>query len=112
MSLSKKQQDFARHVADLIHQIYARGYACTFGHAYRCPDCPVGTKNSNHKIKLAIDLQLFKNGVYLTDGEDYRQFAQYWEALHPDNRNGIRFNDANHFERTEHPWRDGEEEKI
>ncbi len=99
MSLSKKQQDFARHVADLIHQIYARGYACTFGHAYRCQDCPVGMDNSVHKSRLAIDLNLFKDGEYLTDTEDYRQFGEYWEALGIWNRWGGNFSnsDGNHF---------------
>ena len=99
MSLSKKQQDFARHVADLIHQIYARGYACTFGHAYRCPDCPVGMENSVHKSRLAVDLQLFKDGEYLTDTEDYRQFGEYWKALGYHNRWGGDFSspDGNHF---------------
>jgi hypothetical protein len=112
MSLSRIQQQFMQHFGMLLHQIYARGYGCTGGHLYRCQDCPVGTKNSNHKIRLAVDLQLFKDGKYLTDPEEYRQFAQYWEALHPDNRSGIRYNDANHFERLDHVWRDGAEEKI
>ena len=98
MSLSKKQQDFARHVADLIHQIYARGYSCTFGHAYRCQDCPVGMENSVHKSRLAVDINLFdKHGNYLTDTEDYRQFGQYWEALGIWNRWGGAWQDGNHF---------------
>jgi hypothetical protein len=97
MSLSKKQQDFARHVADLIHQIYARGYACTFGHAYRCQDCPIGMTDSVHKSRLAVDLNLFKDGEYLTDTEDYRQFGMYWEALGEHNRWGGAWDDGNHF---------------
>ena len=112
MKLSQRQRGFAKCVGILIKQIYARGYECTFGHAYRCQNCKVGKKNSLHKSRLAIDINLFKDGKYLTDPEEHRQFARYWEALHPDNRSGIRFNDANHYERVDHVWRTGNEESI
>jgi hypothetical protein len=97
MRLSEKQQDFARHVADLIHHIYASGYACTFGHAYRCQECPVGRPQSVHKSRLAVDLNLFKDGKYLTDTEAYRAFGEYWEALGEWNRWGGAWDDGNHF---------------
>lgn len=97
MKLSEKQQLFARHVADLIHHIEAKGYACTFGHAYRCQDCPVGMPQSVHKSRLAVDLNLFKDGEYLADTEDYRQFGEYWEALGVWNRWGGAWDDGNHF---------------
>lgn len=109
MSLSKAQREFALDIADLIHFIYESGYEVTFGDAYRDPRVhgKLGEKrsyssaNSNHKRRLAVDLNLFKDGEYLTDGEAHRPFADYWEAIRPENRSGIRFNDANHYERNE-----------
>lgn len=112
MKLSEEQQRFARHIADLIYHAYARGYALTFGHAYRCQDCPVGIDASLHKRRLAFDFNLFKDGKYLTDTEDWRELGRYWEALDPHNRSGVRFNDGNHLERVPGGWRDGTEEAL
>ena len=107
MSLSEDQQEFALHIGYLLQHINAAGYACTFGDAYRSPKAfggmgekgPYGHINSQHKLRLAVDLNLFKNGRYLSDSESHRPFAEYWEALHPDNRSGIHWNDGNHYER-------------
>lgn len=113
MSLSRKQQQFAKCVQILLRHIWARGYTVTFGHAYRCSDCPVGTENSLHKSRLAIDLNLFdRDGEYVDTTEGHLEFGRYWEALHPDNRWGGRFNDGNHYERVPHIWRDGNEPNL
>ena len=97
MTLGNKQRIFTRNVARLIEWAYENGYEITFGHALRCKDCPVGRKTSNHKIKLAVDLNLFKDGVYLTSTEDHHPLGRYWERLHPDNTWGGRFDDGNHY---------------
>lgn len=101
MKLSEAQQIFAYHVGCLITHATAAGYTVTFGHAYRCPDCPVGKQNSNHKKRLAVDLNLFRDGVYLDDTEDHRELGEYWEALDSANRWGGNFSnkDGNHYER-------------
>ena len=52
---------------------------------------------SLHRNKLAIDLNLFKDGVYLSRGEDHKPFGEWWEAQHPLCRWGGRFNDGNHY---------------
>jgi len=57
-----------------------------------------GSKNSEHKDKCAIDLNLFRNGVFLFTGEDHRDLGSWWEAQHPNCRWGGRFQDANHYE--------------
>ena len=113
MSLSQSQREFALDIAHLIFHIYEMGYECTFGDAFRDPRShgkmgepgPYGNINSNHKRRLAVDLNLFKDGQYLTDGEAHRPFAEYWEGLRPENRSGIRYNDANHYERVHDGWR-------
>jgi hypothetical protein len=63
----------------------------------RCEDCPVGHKKSTHKMKLAIDLDLFLYGQYVVDTETHRALGEFWESLHPLCRWGGRFGDGNHY---------------
>lgn len=121
MTLSERQMFFARNVARLILFITESNYGCTFGEAYRTPEQAelnakkgIGIKNSLHCKRLAIDINLFKEGVYLTSGEHYKQFGEYWASLHPANRYGGDWDkdgisgepgetDFNHFEAKEGP---------
>ena len=90
-TLGEKQRRFTLMAAKLIEHIYASGYQATFGDAYRDPRVhgPMGAKkvnsysaaNSCHKLRLAVDLQLFKDGVYLTSTEDYAFAGKYWESI-------------------------------
>ena len=104
MSLSEKQQKFVLLICSLIEWADKVGYKVTFGEAYRTPEQAAlnaekgtGISNSLHTIRLAIDLNLFKNGVYLTATEDYQLAGEYWEGLDPECAWGGRFNDGNHF---------------
>ena len=89
MTLGQKQRKFTRMVADLIVFAYEQGYELTLGDAFRDPRVhgPVGQKksyssaNSLHKERLAIDLNLFKGGKFLTQSEDHRPLGEYWESL-------------------------------
>lgn len=108
MSLSELQQTFALNVARLIERIFQQGYACTLGEALRTQEMAdlyakqgKGIKNSLHLKRLAIDLNLFKEGKYLTDTESHRPFGEWWETLDPLNRWGGRFKDGNHYEMRE-----------
>lgn len=108
MKLSEKQQIFAVNQAKLILYMNEKGYGCTLGEAWRTPEMASiyaangkGIKNSLHCIRLAIDINLWKDGVYLTTEEPHRQFGEYWETLHENNRWGGRFGDANHYEMRE-----------
>ena len=104
-TLGAKQQRFTLMVAKLIQHIYAEGYTATFGDAYRDPRVhgAHGTKKTGsysapgsvHKLRLAVDLQLFKDGKYLTASEDYTFAGLYWESI--GGTWGGRFNDGNHF---------------
>jgi len=109
VNLSEHQQEFALHIGYLLQHINAAGYTCAFGDAYRSPKAfggmgekgPEGRDKSAHKQCLAVDLNLFKNGVYLEDTEDHRPFGEYWKALHALNRWGGDFSnkDGNHYSR-------------
>ena len=92
MTLGQKQRKFARMVADLIIHAYDNGYELTFGDAW----AQTGHKqDSNHYIRLAIDLNLFKDGVYLTTTEAHKPLGEFWESM--GGAWGGRFNDGNHY---------------
>lgn len=102
--LLTQQQRFAHDAALLIRMAVALGYKVTLGDAYRDPrafapygePAPYGAAASAHKLRLAIDLNLFKDGAYLTKAEDYALLGEYWEGL--GNKWGGRWHDGNHFE--------------
>ena len=96
MSLLKKQQEFAMFVPLLIKKAHELGFEVTLGDAYRDPRAPYGSKSSRHRSRLAIDLNLFRNGRYLTETSDHAELGEWWESI-----GGIwggRFNDGNHYE--------------
>lgn len=103
MTLGQKQQEFTLMIARLIVFAYEHGYRLTFGDAYRDPrvhgDVGVkkayGAASSNHKIRLAVDFNLFKDGQYMTTSDDYLPLGEYWESI--GGAWGGRFNDGNHF---------------
>lgn len=105
MSLRKKQSEFAKLVGKLILKAYDLGYEVTLGDAYRDPRVhgAMGVRKSYshpksaHKIRLAIDLNLFKNGEFLETTEDHRPLGEWWEKQHPMARWGGRFDDGNHY---------------
>lgn len=104
VTLGQKQRLFSRCVAMLLLEIERQGYECAIAWAYRPPEASIlyaarklGIPNSNHGKKLAIDLDLFKDGIYLARTEDHRLFGEFWERLHPLCRWGGRFQDGNHY---------------
>ena len=92
MSLREKQSKFVRMVADLIIFAYDNGYELTFGDAYAQSG---HMKNSNHYIRLAVDLNLFKDGKYLQDTAHHKPLGEYWESI--GGSWGGRFQDGNHY---------------
>lgn len=56
-----------------------------------------GIRNTLHEKRLALDLNAFKDGVYLTKTEDWKELGEYWEKLHPLCRWGGRWGDGNHL---------------
>lgn len=104
MTLRERQSLFAHLVSGLIVQAEALGFDVTFGETYRSPEEAArlaklgkGLRNSLHTSRLAIDLHLFKDGVYQTSTEAHRPLGEWWETLHPLCRWGGRFRDGNHY---------------
>jgi hypothetical protein len=80
-------------VGQLIDFAYKNGYTLTFGDAY----AQGGHKSaSEHYRRLAIDLNLFKDGNYLTKTSDHTPLGEFWETI-----GGVwggRWDDGNHYE--------------
>lgn len=107
MTLGERQRVFTRLVGKLIEHAYSVGYELTFGETYRTPEqaalnakAGTGIANSLHGMRLAIDLNLFKDGAYLSSSEDHRPLGEFWKTLHPECRWGGDFKprpDGNHY---------------
>ena len=125
MSLRKQQSEFAEAIGKLIKYIYSFGYEVTFGDFQArnvnslidylestrpyLPDNMLlhldnyintlkkmrHSKHSRHYERLAADLNLFKDGWYLTTTEDHKIFGEYWESI--GGTWGGRWNDGNHY---------------
>ncbi|VAW73550.1 FIG01219977: hypothetical protein [hydrothermal vent metagenome] len=103
MSLRDKQSKFARMIADLVVYAYDNGYELTYGDAYRDPRVfgssgskrGYGARYSNHKLRLAVDFNLFKDGRFLSGTKDHEPLGEYWESI--GGTWGGRFNDGNHY---------------
>ena len=93
-----KQSVFAGNIARLILWLQDQGYEVTLGEGYD-DDRKGHMDNSLHYIRLAQDLCLFRDGIYLTKTEDYKRAGEAWKALNPLNKWGGDFahKDGNHF---------------
>lgn len=110
MTLREKQSVFAWLVAKLIIRAESLGYQVTLGEAWRSPEeaarlaaAGKGIKKSQHTRRLAIDLNLFRDGEYLKETEDHISLGQWWEEQSDSDitcRWGGRFRrpDGNHYE--------------
>jgi len=105
--LGEKQRLFVRLVGKLLTYSYAIGYELTFGEAFRTKEqaawnaqrAGTGIVNSLHCQRLAIDLNLFINGVFQTDSAAHQPLGAYWKTLDPLCRWGGDFvrPDGNHY---------------
>jgi hypothetical protein len=103
-TLRQKQSRFALGVARLIQEASRRGYEVTLGEAWRTKEqaalnakAGTGTANSLHCDRLAIDINLFRDGEFLSSTEHHRELGEWWESLGADYRWGGRFRDGNHY---------------
>lgn len=90
--LLDKRALFSSLVPHLLTHMIESGYTPLIGR-----DGLKHRKNSLHYEGLAIDIDLFLGGKYLTDTADHLEFGRYWESLHPDCRWGGGFWDGNHY---------------
>ena len=94
MSLREQQSQFARMVGLLINYATLQGYEITFGDAYAKSGHIEG---SFHYKRLAIDLNLFKDGEYLTETQDHRPLGLFWESIGGTWGGRFKKPDGNHY---------------
>ena len=107
MSVGNAQRELTLDIAHLIFWAYENGYELTLGDAYRDPRVhgrygdkeSYASASSEHKRRLAVDLNLFKDGRYLTTTEEHRPLGDQWESLRSSNIWGGRWDDGNHYQR-------------
>jgi len=107
MNLGKKQELFSRLKVLLYLKAFDLGYDIRGGDSFRDPrvhgefgeKAGYGHRNSCHKLKLAEDLNLFKDGAFLQETEDHRELGEWWEKQNELCRWGGRFSrpDGNHY---------------
>lgn len=108
MNLGQKQELFMRLLPRLLDKAHELGYEIRGGDLFRDPRLhgAVGEKKgyghskSCHKVKLAIDLNLFKDGRYITNDVGHKDLGTWWKAQHPGCRWGGDFQDFNHYSLT------------
>jgi hypothetical protein len=106
MTLREQQILFARLTIHLYDEIINQGYDFTYGETWRDPRIAIldakvdmGIVHSLHIDRLAVDINLFKDGKYLDSTADHTPFGSYWKTLHPLARWGGDFSrpDGNHY---------------
>jgi len=108
MTLLQTQFIFASLVPRLIDKARELGYQVTGGEWHRSKEEAArlaklgkGIKNSLHTDKLAIDLNLFRDGVYQTSTEAHRALGTWWEMQSAGKdfvtHWGGHFGDGNHY---------------
>lgn len=104
LTLGEKQRLLGKLLPKLLYRIHDLGFEVAIGEAER-PQVTAdyyasvgkGSKRSLHRLRLAIDLHLFRDGVYLDKTEDHAQLGSFWESLHPLCVWGGHFGDGNHY---------------
>ena len=102
MSIVEKQMAFATCLGHLLTYAAENGHMVTVGDAYRDPRVfgkmggntrkNYGSAYSQHKMRMACDLNLFAlvddNWKYVGDSALYAPLGHFWTTLHPDARWG------------------------
>jgi hypothetical protein len=107
LQLGKRQELFATLVPSLLTKAFELGFQVRIGDCFRDPRVhgaygedggTYSSVNSEHKNKCAVDLNLFKDGVYLTTTADHKELGEWWDKQHTHTRWGGHYDDANHYE--------------
>ena len=100
-----------RLLPGLLAKAFELGFEVAGGDLFRDPrlhgelgvKMGYGHAKSAHKLKIAIDLNLYKDTDadgdldYLTSTEAHKELGEWWEKQHELCRWGGRFNDGNHY---------------
>ena len=95
LSLRKQQSEFTRKLGLLIAYACEQGYELTIADAQSFPEHNRHIRGSFHYKRLAIDLNLFKNGQYLSSTKAHEPLGLFWESI--GGSWGGRHSDGNHY---------------
>ena len=90
--LGDKRRLFTWALAMLLKKMLDSGFGPMLGKD--------GLKHMEHSLHydgLAVDIDLTKDCIYLSETKDHQQFGEYWESLDKDCRWGGRWGDGNHY---------------
>jgi hypothetical protein len=110
MTLREQQSIFALNISKLIIAIYDLGLTVTLGEAWRpqvtanyYASMGTGSKNSLHLDRLAVDLNVFRDGSLLQNNDPiWQNIGTIWKEMDPANAAGMDFTgqtawDMGHF---------------
>lgn len=105
MTEREQQSKFAKMAAELILYAISLGYEVTLGDVYRDPRVHgafgvkggYGAAKSFHKKRLAMDLNLFRNGKYLPNTTDHAQLGAWWKSKGGTWGGDFKTPDGNHY---------------
>ena len=97
MTLGQKQRQFTLMVGHLIIYAYSIGYELTLGRgrvSEAANKADGGIDESTHLYGVGQDFNIFKDGVFLTDGTGHDELHDYWDTMGGAERID---NDLNHY---------------
>ena len=103
MTLSEQQRQFSAMVGLLLHYLpilssqLGHSYEVTLGDAFSKAEFAVHSKKSFHYKRLAIDLNLFIDGIYQTAPEPYKELGIFWKLIGGSFGGDFKSRDSNHF---------------
>ena len=97
MRLREKQSKFVLMVAQLIFFALSEGYELSYGDTWaKKGEGRPHSKSSKHYNRLAIDLNLYKDGKWLKKTEDHKMLGEFWVSL--GGTWGGDWDDGNHYQ--------------
>ena len=80
------EQIFLSNITKLMDTVYSKpGYRVSIDHKVDISQGPVDSIAKLRQAKLALNLNLFKDGIYLTQTSDYAELGSIWTSLDPHN---------------------------
>lgn len=104
MTLGQKQRKFTKMVALLVQYAELLGYELTYGDAWAFDG---HKEDSFHYRRLAVDFNLFINGVYQRSTKAHEPLGKFWKFIGGTwggdfkRKNGKGGKDGNHYSYTE-----------
>lgn len=103
-TLLEKQQQFSWMFKDFLIWLFANGYTVTIGEVLRTKKqaadnaaAGIGISNSLHLLKLAVDLNIFKDGEFLQTYDELLTVGEIWESLGGSWGGRFKNQDCDHF---------------